>query len=361
MDYSNPKLVLETSDLEPGSVAWKSPSNLAIVKYWGKLGDQLPKNPSISMTLESAFTETVLEYRPRKVAGQGISLQFLFEETEHPEFAQRTSRFLEHLIPVFPFLQQLDLAIHTQNSFPHSSGIASSASGMSALALCLCSLEDNLFQTLNDDLEFDRKASFVARLGSGSACRSIFPFFALWGQHSEVAGSSDLFAIPMEENIHEAFKTLHDDILIISKKEKAVSSTRGHALMDHHPFADARFNQARQNIHFLLGAMKDGDLETFGRIAESEALTLHALMLASNPGYFLLHPNTITAIEKIRAFREETRHPVFFSLDAGPNLHLLYPEAIIPDVRLFLEEELVPLCEENVWIADWAGEGPEQL
>lgn len=361
MDYSNPKLVLETADLDPGSVSWKSPSNLAIIKYWGKFGDQLPKNPSISLTLENALTETTLEYSPKKTPGPGISLEFFFHEEEHPEFAQKTSRFLEHLTPVFPFLRQLDLTIHTQNTFPHSSGIASSASSMSALALCLCSLEDNLFQTLNEDTEFDRKASFVARLGSGSASRSIFPFMALWGQHSEVNGSSDLFAIPMDEEIDQVFRTLHDDILIISKKEKAVSSRKGHEFMEQHPFAESRFNQARQNIHFLLEALKNGDLETFGHIAESEALTLHALMMASKPGFFLLHPNTIAAIERIRRYREESGHPVFFSLDAGPNLHLLYPESIIPDVRLFLESELMPLCEDQIWIADWAGEGPEQL
>ena len=361
MDYSNPKLVLETADLEPGSVTWKSPSNLAIVKYWGKIGDQLPKNPSISLTLENAFTETTLEYKAKKVPNPGISLQFFFHEEEQPEFARKITQFLERLTPVFPFLRQLDLTINSSNSFPHSAGIASSASSMSALALCLCSIEDNLFQSLNEDAEFDRKASFVARLGSGSACRSIFPFMSLWGQHSEIGGSSDLFAIPMEEAIHPVFKSLHDDILIISQKEKAVSSRKGHELMDQHPFAESRFNQARQNVHFLLGALKEGDLDTFGRIAESEALTLHALMMASNPGFFLLHPNTLVAIEKVRQFRQETQHPLYFSLDAGPNLHLLYPESIIPDVRLFLESELMPLCEDNAWIPDWSGEGPEQL
>ena len=361
MDYSNPKLIIETADLEAGTVTWKSPSNLAIVKYWGKFGDQLPKNPSISLTLENAFTETTLEYRPKETAGPGISLEFFFEEEPNPAFAQRIGAFLERLIPVFPFLPQLDLTIHSQNSFPHSAGIASSASSMSALALGLCSLEDNLFQTLNDDQEFDRKASFVARLGSGSASRSIFPYMAFWGQHSGVAGSSDQFAIPLENEIDPIFKTLHDDILILSKKEKAVASTKGHDLMNQHPFAESRYNQARQNIHFLLNALKSGDLEAFGRIAENEALSLHGLMMSSNPGFFLLDPNTLTAIERVRNFREESKLPVYFSLDAGPNLHILYPESVIPEVRLFLESELMPLCEDQVWIADWAGEGPEQV
>lgn len=361
MDYSNAKLILETANLEPGSVTWKSPSNLAIVKYWGKYGDQLPKNPSVSFTLENAVTETTLEYKAKENTDQQISLDLFFHDESQPEFAKKTAQFLERLTPVFPFLRQLDLTIRTQNSFPHSAGIASSASSMSALALCLCSLEDNLFQTLGEDNDFDRKASFIARLGSGSACRSIYPYMALWGQHSEVSGSSDLYAIPFEENLHPVYQSFHDDILIVSSDEKAVSSSQGHSLMDHHPYAEVRYNQARQNIHFLLESLRNGDLEAFGRIAESEALTLHALMMASNPGYILLHPHTVTLIERVRQFREETKHPLYFSLDAGPNLHLLYPESIIHEVRPFIESELLPFCEDQYYLPDWVGEGPEQL
>lgn len=360
MDYANPKLILETADLEPGSISWKSPSNLAIVKYWGKHGDQLPKNPSISLTLENAFTQTTLEYGPKSGTGQDISLEFLFHDESRPDFAEKLVKLLERLTPIFPFLRQLDLRISSENSFPHSAGIASSASSMSALALCLCSMEDALFETLQDDEEFEQKASFVARLGSGSACRSIYPYMSMWGRHNAYEKSSDLYAIPMADDIHPIYKTLHDDILIVSQQEKSVSSRKGHAQMEQHPFAEARFAQARQNTHFLMDAIRTGDLETFGRIAESEALTLHALMMASTPGFFLIHPNTLTMIELIRAYRADTGHPVFFSLDAGPNIHLLYPESVIPEVRLFLESELVPLCEDGYWLPDWAGEGPEQ-
>lgn len=361
MDYSNSKLVLETADLEPGVVSWKSPSNLAIVKYWGKHGDQLPKNPSISFTLENAFTETTLEYQAKKVPGQEIALSFFFHDEPQPAFAKKIVQFFERLTPIFPFLRQLEFTIRSENSFPHSAGIASSASSMSALALCLCSLEDNLFQTLQDDGAFDRKASFIARLGSGSACRSVFPYLSMWGQHAEVESSSDLYAIPMEDRIHPVFKSFHDDILIVSAEEKSVSSREGHSLMEHHPYAETRYSQARQNIHFLLEALRGGDVEVFGRIAESEALTLHALMMASNPGYILLHPNSVTLIEKVRHFREESKVPLFFSLDAGPNLHLLYPESVIHEVRPFIESELLPLCQDQVYLPDWVGEGPEQL
>ena len=361
LDYKNPNLILETAEVEPGSITWRSPSNLAIIKYWGKHGVQLPKNPSLSLTLSSSFTDTMLEYKPKASGDRDISLEFTFHQEPNEPFREKVVKFIEGVSDIFPFLRQLDLTVRTGNSFPHSAGIASSASAMSALALCLCSLEDELFETLGDDAAFDRKSSYVARLGSGSACRSIFPVAALWGQTGEVEGSSDLFALPVGEQVHEVFKDFHDDILIASTEAKSVSSRAGHSLMDGHPFADARYADAKRKLHFLLEAMKKGDLETFGKIAENEALTLHGLMMSSNPSYILLKPNTLEMIERVRRYREETKHPIYFSLDAGPNLHVLYPGDIIHEVRVFIDEELMPLCEEEKYLQDWVGEGPVQV
>lgn len=360
--YENPRLILDSSNLpEPGQIIWRSPSNLAIVKYWGKHGKQLPKNPSLSLTLTASCTDTALEYEFKNEPDNQIDLDFAFHGEEHEDFRKKVLTFLESLLPQFPFLQQLKLNIRTGNSFPHSAGIASSASSMSALALCLCSLEDALFGTLQDEDEFDRKTSYIARLGSGSACRSIYPYAALWGATPSVPGSSDEFAIPMEEHLHANFKDMHDDILIVSSAEKSVSSRAGHALMEGNPYADARYAQAKSRLNGLLEALRTGDYDQFGKIAENEALTLHALMMASNPSYMLLHPNTVTLIEKIRAYRAETKHPVYFSLDAGPNIHLLYPGSIIPDIRGWIEEDLKQHCVDNWFIQDWVGEGPEEI
>lgn len=362
LEYANPELIIDSSQLEPGSIHWRSPSNLAIVKYWGKQGLQLPRNASISLTLQSAFTETVLEYKAKESGEQAVAVELFFEGERNEPFEKKVKAYLETLTPIFPFLHQMDFTIRTANSFPHSTGIASSASAMSALALCLCSLEDLLFETLgDDDLSFDRKASYVARLGSGSACRSIYPQWALWGETGEMKGSSDLYAVGIAEQVHEVFKNFHDDILIVDSGEKSVSSRAGHALMDDNPFAEPRYKQAQQRTHFLLEALRQGDVETFGRIAEDEASTLHALMMCSNPSYLLMRPATLEIIERVRAYRKESGNPIYFSLDAGPNLHLLYPESIIHEVRPFIEEELVPLCEDNKWLPDWVGDGPEEL
>jgi len=361
--YENPRLILDSSNPpEPGQITWRSPSNLAIIKYWGKYGQQLPRNPSLSLTLAASCTDMMLDYTFKEEGdSHDLDLTFAFHQEPNEAFHAKILAFLNTLTPFFPFLKQLNLNIQTGNSFPHSAGIASSASSMSALALCLCSLEDLLFGSLQDPAEFDRKASYIARLGSGSACRSIFPYAAVWGETSLVPGTSDTYAVPLEDHIHDLFKDFHDDILIVSTAEKSVSSRAGHALMDGNPYSEARYAQARSRFATLLDAMRAGDLATFGKIAEDEALTLHALMMSSNPSYMLMRPESIAIIDKVRQYRADTGHPVYFSLDAGPNIHLLYPGEIIHEVRAFIEDHLKEHCEDGYVQQDWVGEGPEEI
>lgn len=361
-NYKNPRLLIDTSKEEEGSVTWRSPSNLAIIKYWGKHGNQLPRNPSISFTLDAAYTETTVYYTPQKEKWEeGIRLKFFFEDQANEVFEKKVRQYLEGLTDIFPFLRQLELVIRSRNSFPHSSGIASSASSMSALALCLCTMEHHFFNTLPDDSEFRQKASYIARLGSGSACRSIFGTAAVWGATGEVEGSSDRYAVPYKEKLHELFRNYHDDILIVSEGRKAVSSRAGHALMDENIYADNRYRQARQRFHNLLRALSTGDVEQFGQIAEGEALTLHALMMTSSPPYLLLKPNTIRLIERIWEWREAESVPLYFSLDAGPNLHLLYPHSEVDKVQSFIKQSLLEYCENKQWIADQVGKGPVEI
>ncbi len=362
LDYTNAALVIDrASGPLSGNAAWKSPSNIAIIKYWGKHGLQLPKNASISFTLTNAHTKTNIQYGPKSTKSKEVQLSFFFEEKAKPAFHPKILQFIERVKDIFPFLYELDLEIHSSNSFPHSAGIASSASSMSALALCFCSMEQQLFGTLPDRDAFLKKASYVARLGSGSACRSVFPSASVWGQHTDIPGSDDEYGIGVEEQLHKVFHSFRDDILIISQSEKEVSSTLGHALMDSNLFAEQRFLQAEKNMSALLPAFKEGDLERFGEIAEAEALSLHALMMTSTPSFILMAPNSLEAINRIRRFRRETQLPVYFTLDAGPNIHLLYPSDIEKQISIFKKEQLEELCEGNRILDDQAGPGPEKI
>ena len=344
-----------------GFTSWKSPSNIALVKYWGKYGTQLPQNASVSFTLENAFTETSIAYSQKKNSSDEISISFLFEGETNPSFEKKIQVFLNSILKDFPFLKEYHLEIESKNSFPHSTGIASSASSMSALALCLCQMERELTGQLTNEEEFLRKASIIARLGSGSACRSVFPYLGLWGELSQVTNSSNEYAIPVNQDIDPIFQTFRDSILIVSATEKSVSSRAGHALMEGNPYAETRYQQANQHVIEVLEAMKIGDIKKWGNIVEKEALTLHALMMASEPPYILMCPNTLEVINKIRAFRQQNNIPVYFTLDAGPNVHVLYPDNVKDKVTHFIEEELVYLCENSRVIHDKVGKGPIKI
>lgn len=90
-DYKNPNLIITSEDVEPGDITWRSPSNIAIIKYWGKHGVQLPRNPSISLTLNSSFTDTRLEYLPKESGDQDISLEFFFHQEENEAFRSKST------------------------------------------------------------------------------------------------------------------------------------------------------------------------------------------------------------------------------------------------------------------------------
>ena len=341
-----------------GQVSWRSPSNIALVKYWGKKAGQLPLNPSISFTLSNAHTTTSVKYRKRSSSNDWLT--FRFEGKKEISFGKRVQYFLESLTDIFPFIELLQFEIDSENSFPHSSGIASSASSMSAIALCLCSIEEVVSNQKQTKEEFFKKASFIARLGSGSACRSVYPSLAIWGKAKDITLSDNHIAIP-HQDYAAIYQDYHDDILIISGEKKSVSSTAGHKLMDSNPFADIRYEQARNNLQHLLVTLKNGDLDKFIDIVEEEALTLHALMMCSRPSYTLMKPNTLAAIERIRDYRLKKNVPIAFTLDAGPNIHVLYPHQYVSEVKDFIKEELMPLTESNLIIEDQVGTGPIKL
>ncbi len=341
---------------EGGAVGWQAPSNIALVKYWGKHPVQIPANPSISFTLNACNTRTELRYSPLAEPVPVPPFKIYLEGKEEEGFAPKIRAFLEHAVRFQPFLRHLALEIHTENSFPHSSGIASSASGMAALALCLMELERRLVPGMAG-ADFRRKASFLARIGSGSASRSIDGGIVWWGEDAGTPGSSDLFAIPYPGPVHPVFGDFHDTILLVDEGSKAVSSTVGHGLMKGHPFARARFEQARKHLQELSGILRAGDLEGFTALLESEALSLHAMMLTSRPSYLLMKPATLGIIERIRDFRATSGLPVCFTLDAGANVHVLYPSDSSASVYDFIRQDLLEFCNDGRHICDRVGPG----
>ncbi|HQK38971.1 MAG TPA: diphosphomevalonate decarboxylase [Flavobacterium alvei] len=341
--------------IEKGNFEWSSPSNIALVKYWGKKDSQIPANPSVSFTLNNCKTITKLAF-DKKQNQDTFSFDLLFEGKPKEDFKPKIQQFFERVLVYLPFLKDYHFTIDTQNTFPHSSGIASSASGMAALAMNLMSLEKVLNPEMSDDY-FYHKASFLARLGSGSACRSVKGEVVVWGNHNNIQGSSDLFGVAFPKAIHENFKNFQDTILLVDKGEKQVSSSVGHNLMNGHPFAERRFKQAHENLDKLISVFESGNLEEFITIVESEALTLHSMMMTSIPYFILMKPNTLQIINAIWKYRNETKIPVCFTLDAGANVHVLYPENVKESVLQFIKNELVGYCQNGQYLCDQIGMG----
>ncbi|MDT0552899.1 diphosphomevalonate/mevalonate 3,5-bisphosphate decarboxylase family protein [Urechidicola vernalis] len=353
----------EVTSVTNEDVTWKTPSNIALVKYWGKRNPQLPKNASISFTLNNCHTITKMTFEKNEeiVATNDFDFDVFFEGEKNEAFKPKISTFFKRIESYCPYLKDYKFKIESENSFPHSSGIASSASGMSAIALCIMSLERSLSVLEMTDDYFFKKASFLARLGSGSACRSVKGELVVWGEHKDINGSSDLFGVEFKDEVHSNFKNYQDTILLVDKGEKQVSSTVGHNLMHGHPFAEQRFSQANENIARIKGILKSGDLDAFVNLVESEALTLHAMMMTSNPYFILMKPNTLKIINKIWEYRKESNSHLCFTLDAGANVHLLFPVSEKETVAKFVEKEMAQYCQNNHYICDVVGKGAQQL
>lgn len=339
----------ENYTISTQTVTESCPSNIALIKYWGKYDNQVPANPSISYTLNHCKTNTTMEF----LADETFSVQTFLAGNEEVKFAEKIEKYFKNIEQYLPWILKGKYIIRTENTFPHSSGIASSASGFGAIAKCLMKL-DEVFSGESASGKSLQKASFLARLGSGSACRSLYNGLVVWGESDEVKGSSDLFAVKYPDNeIHDIFKNFNDWVLLIHEGQKSVSSTVGHGLMKTNPYAERRFQEARENFVPMKEILKSGDLTSFIKLVEHEALTLHAMMMMSDPAFILMKTGTLEVINKIWDFRRETSLPLFFTLDAGANVHLLFPnDGSEEKIKSFIESELLPHTQKKGVVKD---------
>jgi diphosphomevalonate decarboxylase len=332
------------------TVSWKCPSNIALIKYWGKYGHQLPLNPSLSLTLKNAYTQTTVEYKAKKT--EKASVEFIQMHNDHQD---RMTRFINNQKESFPNIFDYDLRIKTFNSFPDQAGIASSASGLGALALCLCEISNGF----NSSDQFYRQVSDVARQGSGSASRSIYGNYVVWGEHDQFPSYSNEFALKVDVNVHPHFQNMQNAILIVDSAKKSLSSSAGHRLMENHNYRRPRLENAKRKISELHKILESGDWRLFSDLVIAEAWELHALMMLSQPPFTLLRPKTLEAIEKIEEFRKKENINCAWTLDAGPNIHFLFQESDKNRIQQFIALKIEPLTETVLY--DQQGDGPERI
>lgn len=321
-----------------------SPSNIALIKYWGMRDEQLtlPNNVSLSMTLSQCVSLCTLA--PLHSGTPDEILWRTREGTLVP--ANASLRFgieyhLGQLRQHFDHWQPLRIA--TSNSFPTGAGIASSASGFSALAMAFA---------LQCDQDCDAaRISELARLsGSGSATRSAFGGFVQWpGDARQLAGPAQPFA-PAQH------WPLCDLIAVVDARHKKVSSRQGHHLAASSPFYRTRLDLLPDRLNTVRQAILNRDFTALANAVECEAVEMHMIAMTSQPPVFYWQPTTLALLERVRQLRGEGLQ-VCTTMDAGPNVHVICTAQHRSQVFAALRS----LPGVVRWIFDQAGDGPRRL
>ncbi|MEN8254719.1 MAG: diphosphomevalonate decarboxylase [Verrucomicrobiota bacterium] len=284
-----------------------APSNIALCKYWGKRDAalNLPVNSSLSISLGHLGTRTEVER-------SGMDAVYLNGDPVDPNdsFAVRTLSFLD---PFRPYLSDTCFTVRTENNIPTAAGLASSASGFAALVMAL------------DDLAGwglgPKRLSMLARLGSGSAARSVYDGFVQWHAGSNPDGT-DSFA----EKIDNEWPEFRIGVLELSSAPKPVGSRDGmNRTVETSELYKSWPQQAAADLETIRAAIDAHDFPLLGKTAERNALAMHATMLAAWPPLIYLQPETIEQIHKAQRIRSEGLE-VYLTIDAGPNIKLLFLE-----------------------------------
>jgi diphosphomevalonate decarboxylase len=293
-----------------------APSNIAWIKYWGKRPDakQWPTNDSISMTLSDIATTTSAtvssgaEYDRLTWAGAVLA-------DCDPRY-RRFAQFLTYLKQESGFRGALQ--VETSNSFPTGAGIASSASGFAALSIAALAAMHKIdsMDELISSIGLQRLAHF-ARIGSGSACRSLLGGIVHWQ-----SGDS-----PTDQKITQIAKpedwSLCDVVMVVEGAEKQTGSSDGHQAAWSSPIFELRLAGLAARLERLKSAIAERDFHEIGIILEEEAIEMHSVMMTSVPPIFYANTRTWQILSWLRKWRSESGVQAYFTLDAGPNPHLI--------------------------------------
>lgn len=279
-------------------------SNIAFIKYWGRINHQLrlPMNGSISMNLAAAYTTTTVEFDSNLNQDQVEVVGATLNEKQAARVFQHVDRIRD--------IADIDTRVRvvSQNNFPMGAGIASSASSFAALTVASA-----YAARLNLD---EKQLTILARQGSGSACRSVPSGFVEWhyGETNE-----DSFAETIASPDHWDIRDL---VAITQTEHKAVGSTKGIELVTTSPFNDTRVSLAHQSMDSVRQAILDRDWTRFGEETEREAIRLHMIAMTCVPPVFYWSPVTMRIIKAVMEWRQNDLES-YFTIDAGANVHVM--------------------------------------
>jgi diphosphomevalonate decarboxylase len=293
--------------------------NIALIKYWGNRDPdlRLPSNPSLSMNLDGLHTHTRVSFTP-DLPADSLTLNGVPTQGEP---LQRVSLLLNRVRALAGI--DLPAQVDSHNSFPSGAGIASSASAFAALALAASTAAG---------LELDEPAlSRLARTGSGSASRSVPSGFVVW-QAGETDDDSYAYTIAPPDHWD-----LVDCIALVSESHKPVGSSLGHSLALTSPLQAARLTGAEERLDLCRTAVLERDFEALARVVELDSHLMHAVMLTSSPALMYWAPASVAVMQRVVELRASGL-PVCFTLDAGPNVHVIslsaHVERVMTELRL---------------------------
>ena len=280
--------------------------NIALIKYWGDVDSclHLPANGSISMNLAGLTTRTKVSFDPSLPQDQ-FTLNDVPTIGEALDRVGRLLNRVRQLAGITTFAR-----VESQNNFPADAGIASSASGFAALSLA-ASRAAGL--KLNE-----KDLSRLARTGSGSACRSIPGGFVEW-QAGYIDEDSYAYSIAPPE-----YWDLVDCIALVSREEKHISSSLGHSLAAASLLQAGRVADAPHRLNMCREAINRRDFGALADIVELDSNLMHAVMITSTPTLLYWLPGTVAIMHAVRGWRNEGI-PVCYTIDAGPNVHVMCP------------------------------------
>ncbi|GAA0594216.1 diphosphomevalonate decarboxylase [Virgibacillus siamensis] len=320
----------------------KAHTNIALIKYWGKRDESLilPMNNSLSLTLDGFYTTTTVEFKPDLTD----DCFYLDDEAVVDTQYDRVSNFLK-LIRNYAGKDNLFAEVHSTNHVPTAAGFASSASGFAALAAAAA-------RALNLNID-DKTLSTLTRQGSGSACRSIYGGFVEW-EKGEQADGSDSHAVPIAPANHWDIRVA---AVVLSSNAKKVLSREGmKRTVETSPFYSSWVDSIPNDLNQIKDGIKNKDFEKVGAIAEMNCLKMHATTLAANPPFSYWHDTTMAVMHAVQELRE-SGISAYFTIDAGPNVKVLY----LPGDENTLKQSLREIPGVHDVIVSKAGQGISYL
>lgn len=287
----------------------QAPSNIALIKYMGKKEGKgnLPINPSLSYTLNNLLSSVALEEQPGK--------KDFWEPLEIPGAMHfdlsiaAQERYLAHLQRLKTYFDyQGAFVVRSSNNFPLSCGLASSASSFAALTKCAALA---LSELTGKPMPAIETLAQLSREGSGSSCRSFFSPWALW-EDTEVKAID----LPYKELLHQ--------VIIISHEEKRISSREAHARIHTSKLYEGRAKRARDNLKLLLTALESNDWKSAYEICWHEFQDIHKLFATCSEPFSYITEETNKVLANLQDLWQREGDGPIVTMDAGPNIHLLY-------------------------------------